>query len=44
MKSSIDLFLSNNSNLLMKQRGLPSVGKNPTLPSFSLDVEKIQLF
>lgn len=41
VKSSIDLFLSNNFNLLTKQRGLPSVGSNPVLHSFSPDVEKI---
>ena len=39
--NSIDIFLSQNSNLLVKQRGLPSVGKNPILTSFSTDVEKI---
>ena len=41
MKSSIIKFVSENAELKSKQRGLPSVGKNPILNSFSTEIEQI---
>lgn len=41
MNSPIKLFLARNRELLVKKRGLPSVGKNPLEQSFSAEVEKV---
>ena len=41
MRSSIEKFIFENVELREKRRGLPSVGENPALTSFSSDVERI---
>lgn len=41
MKCSITKFLTENDGLKNKRRGLPSVGKNPILSSFSTEIEPI---
>lgn len=41
MSNPIEMFLKENSDLLVKRRGLPSVGNNPINLTFSAEVEKI---
>lgn len=41
MNNPIEIFLEENPDLLVKRRGLPSVGNNPINFTFSAEIEKI---